>query len=274
MKKTENQVPNMFDLLTMEEGMERLGVARTTMIVRIKEGRFHPIKRDGRLYFTPQEIDAEIERRLASNKILARPRTLARPRAAAGKTVAIPMDPGVPRHTAEEAAASVRLFEQGKGVRDAVRDLKISYEAAHYLSRQFAESGPEFLLKREDLRAIRDLLGWHGGEVTAATFLTAIERALDKAATSVLATSPDEINAMVEDAREEGYDSGYAEGLADGRKAMQEELAKTPNNRVSAIRQEPKPGPIVVSQADPTAALSDTVRTLMKLLDRERPKAK
>ena len=254
--------------------MERLGVARTTIIVRIKEGRFHPIKRDGRLYFAPQEIDAEIERRLASNKILTRPRTLARPRAVAGKTVAIPMDPGVPRHTAEEAAASVRLFEAGKGVRDAVRDLKISYEAAHYLWRQFVDSGPEFLLKREDLREIRDLLEWRGGEVTGASFIAAIERALDRAAASAQKFSPEDISGWAEEARAEGFDAGYNQGLADARKEILEDFAKTHNNRVSAIRQAEKPDPIAASRAEPTAAVSDTERTLMKLLDRDRAKSK
>jgi predicted DNA-binding transcriptional regulator AlpA len=269
MKDSMKTVPTMRDLLTIEEVMERLGISRTTVNLRIKEGRFHPVKREGRLYFTPQEVDAEADRRLASNKIIARPKTLIRPRVAAKQSASTAHDPGVPRHTAEDAAASVALFEQGKGVREAVSTLKISYEAAHYLWRQFVDSGPEILLNRKELEAIRESLGWRGGTSNGASLMDAIDRALDNAAASAQIFTPDDINEREDDARKEGFDAGFKAG----QEARLASAAQAHIRERSQIQQPPSSGSAATPVPDPAVANSGTLQILQEFLAASRAKA-
>ncbi len=210
------------------------------------------------------EIDAEIDRRIASNKVLTRPRVVARPQSALGRTVAAASDPGVPRHTAAEAAASVSLFEEGKGIRDAVRELKISYEAARYLRGEYMKDGPELLLKSDEVRAIRVLLQWEGGEANAASLLVANKRALEQAAAVTQYLDRDERVTMEALAREEGFDAGFLAGQTSQLAAV-EQARKQQREQT---RQPPKSGPVAPRVPVPASEMSRTAQLLLEYIER------
>lgn len=143
------------DMLTIEGVMSELGVSRTTVLGLGKSGYLHPVKLNGRLHYQAAEVTAERERREASNKILSRPSRDLRP---ARATVPPTAPRSVPSYEGGIAARAVALFDEGRGVREIVRQLEISFELAKHLWAEYVSAGTEILLRKEHVEALRKKL--------------------------------------------------------------------------------------------------------------------
>jgi Helix-turn-helix domain len=138
------------DMLTIDDVMSMLNLSRST-ILGLHNNYLHPVKVDGRLFYRRDEVDAEMERRQTSNKILKRTNVDIRPKSTA-KTVVDSVKPSVvakpPTYDGKTAAQAARLFRDGSDRRDVVEKLEITFELADHLWLQFMRMGTEIVLDR------------------------------------------------------------------------------------------------------------------------------
>jgi hypothetical protein len=167
------------DMLTIDDAMSELGVSRTTVLGLGKEGRLLPVKIRGRLYYDTDQVTSERDRREKSNKILTRdPRDLGLGNRRS--PVSVPTRPrAVPIYDGKTAARSVDLFAGGGGVREAVKELEITFEVGQHLHTEYRKAGSDLVL---DAAAVRELGRWIrlGTSPTGAEIVKAIGQELVK----------------------------------------------------------------------------------------------
>ena len=183
------------DFLTTRDVAERLGVGRQTVFLKIKEGRFHPVKKLVKkrriLVFNPDEVEAEIAR--LHELVMTRPGRYATPRTAHSKTPRnkeslpepqparaqepqpihaqepAPQKTDSPRENSksqsdpingEVCARAVTLFLAGKQQLDVIVEMKIDFKAAKYLWDSYLQALPCWAIPTKNLSRIRNLINW------------------------------------------------------------------------------------------------------------------
>jgi hypothetical protein len=203
----ENPREKTDELLTKEQVMERLGISKTTLFVRIAGGVFHPVRdpKDRRkILIHPNEVEEEEKRcrdLYRSKRVIGRipgPRTdIPMPpmlpiatvsQEGVGKILALKSN-GTKKHDprAEEAFIGEKssqafiLFSEGKSIRDCVIALKMSFELAQKLYDQWKVSGTEWHLPFSQFGYLRKRFAWTEEPPTPVGFLAAVHKYIEKA---------------------------------------------------------------------------------------------
>lgn len=168
--------------MSVEQVMVAFGVTRQCVINWSHRGRLHPIKVHRKLLFSPVEVEEE-RARYAVTKHAGRPKN---PPELSKKTVEKPAP--VPKTATAQAAAqpvaaasdlgklssdATKMFNAGKGVRDVVIELQISYELAKSIYDDFNACGPEIQLSPQAILLLRQRLNWVESPPTADGLLKA-----------------------------------------------------------------------------------------------------
>ena len=186
--------------------MERLGISKTTLFVRIAGGVFHPVRdpKDRRkILIHPNEVEEEEKRcrdLYRSKRVIGRhpgPRkhtdatmlpiaTVSQE--GVGKILALKSN-GTKKHDprAEEAFIGEKssqafiLFSEGKSIRDCAIALKMSFELAQKLYDQWKVSGTEWHLPFSQFGYLRKRFAWTEEPPTPVGFLAAVHKYIEKA---------------------------------------------------------------------------------------------
>jgi hypothetical protein len=165
-------------MLPMAHVVNVMGVTRTTVNLRVKEGRLHPIKVKGKLFFNPQEVEQEVQRVINDRTLHAQairgrnmatlaksppppppPGTVAlAPKRGPGRPRKYPISESPPRvkkdptptknesYTGEQAAQAVSLFLAGKSQLEVIMEMKITFELAEHFWDAYLRAQPCWVL--------------------------------------------------------------------------------------------------------------------------------
>jgi len=180
--------------------MARLNLSRTTVVDLMRANRLTGVKLWGVWYIRDADVDAEIERRERSNKIIRkeRPRNVAK---ALPKRSAISAAHSRPQMSSLDegaiSAKAVPLLRSGLGERDLVERLAIPFDVAERLSSAYrkADRDRELVIDEKRLSELRELIGWFDGPPTISSFFLAIN-AWKKRADDAIWAAVDEVRQL------------------------------------------------------------------------------
>jgi len=191
----ENDAPGMANLLTTHEVAACLGVACSTIRLRVKERHLHPVKVAGKLRFHPNEV-AEEAARVQAERDLRRgaltrgppPRSPSQPRTGIRTSSMIeddvsdrePIPPPPAACDAALCARSVEIFRAGKGQLDAVVEMRVDFEAARYLWHAYVRAQPGWFMTPRTFAQVRSLVAWSEDPPTSAGFLRALRAYINR----------------------------------------------------------------------------------------------
>lgn len=185
--------------LTFEEARLRLQLNSSTLYSRINRGNLTPIKVAGRIFFNIAEIIAEEERVAFLQKKKTGPKPTivpALPLTSSFEGTSQPQKnlpkptltskPQTPSKTQQivdtegdqagkTAAKAAKLFNDGKGVRDVVIELSITFALAKQIYEDYKSCGPELHLTPETITKLRKRLNWLENSPTPEGLISAID---------------------------------------------------------------------------------------------------
>lgn len=237
--------PALVQLLTIKDVAALLGVDKSTVHRRIKEGRFHPIKdkkRGCKLLFHPNQVDEEIARieqirRGSPGEVFSAPRVGRKPKAppeimaelrvAADVANKLP-DVGKPKvpdsQDGAKCAKAVKLFREGHSQLDVVVEMEVDFEVAEYYWKRFLIAQPGWFLASKQFARLRDLLEWNEEVPTPEGFMKAVQEFINKQINSGLKATPEELG--------EGVGAGSELALTDEERQQLEAMGdgETPDD--------------------------------------------
>lgn len=186
--------------MTIEEVAMRLGMAVSTVRLRVTQGHFHPIKEKGRLMFHPHEVESELNR-AESIRMIKRggiqdsspPKITAKalpapvpakngkmkpPEPSLKPTDSIQVGPLI--YNGQQCATAVKLFREGKEVLDAVTEMEVTFEIAKHFWKQYLDLQPVWVLPHKQFAQLRVLLEWEEDPPTPDGFIKAMRAHMDK----------------------------------------------------------------------------------------------
>ena len=197
---TSDPIARSNELMTIEEVAIKLGMAVSTVRLRVTQRHFHPIKEKGRLMFHPHEVEAELNR-AESIRMIKRGRiqessppkitTKALPAPVPAKNgkmkppepVIKPTDSvqvGPLIYNGQQCAQAVKLFREGKEVLDAVTEMEVTFEIAKHFWKQYLDLQPVWVLPHKQFAQLRLLLDWEEETPTPEGFVKALHAHIDK----------------------------------------------------------------------------------------------
>lgn len=175
---------NLAGYLSIEQVMAAFDVSKQCVFNWCNRGRLHPIKVHRKLFFSPDEVEEERAR-----YVLTRPKTAGRPRKSLPEVskkmaekkpmpskAAVAVQPDVTTEDllGELSSDATKMFIEGKGVRDVVIGLRISYDLAKSIYDDFKACGPEVHLTPNIVAMLRQRLNWVESPPTAEGLIKAL----------------------------------------------------------------------------------------------------
>lgn len=206
---TRSKGKNLADHLRLDDVMDILGIGKTSVLNRVKQGYLHPVRapkpgeppRKGSscLLFNPVEVAGEIdrveaERAKAPGRLSNRPKidqqsklksqdvkenSLATVKVMASRqfvgNVSALMSDG------KKCAEAVKLFRSGKSMLDIIETLEIDFETSKYFWQSYLECQPSWVLSPKDLARVRSILDWREDPPTVEGFNQALNKCMTEA---------------------------------------------------------------------------------------------
>jgi hypothetical protein len=190
-------------LLTVDQVAEKLGVARTTVYLRIKDCRFHPIRQGRNIFIHPDEVENELQRveqfhtekpgRISrrsaitynpseetKNKLYSAPSPALTSSVPSFSASSISNLEPPAQYTGEQAAKAIVLFRAGKGQLEIIEEMNIGFELARYFWICYVEAQPSWLLPPKQLAQVRTLIGWQDDPPSPENFQKALHKFIAK----------------------------------------------------------------------------------------------
>jgi len=167
-------------LLTTEQVLDRLGISAATLYNRIRDRRFHPIRKGNRRFYHPEEVEQEEKRIFESKRLRPNSYTASMPSAPSKNSPTKPRRgdhvyaSNAPYYEGQVASDAFKLFGEGKDQRGAIVELKQTVEVIEYLYAKWKSLGSEWHLEAKHLHYLRERFGWNEVPPTPDGLLKAI----------------------------------------------------------------------------------------------------
>lgn len=185
MNSTAKKTVNHSKVLTFDQLLDRWNVSKQTVYTRIHQGQLHPTKVGRNVFFNLDEVEKVEDQTATIFKAKSGPKPKLfeltdgdsdnkNKKAPPKNSAVLSVKPQYNDPAGRVASKATKLFNEGKGVREIVIELSITFDFAKQLYDDYKSCGPELHLSPSIITMLRPHLNWVENPPTAEGLVKAV----------------------------------------------------------------------------------------------------